>query len=187
MPRGYGFSEEVDSNASAGYNFMDELTLSGNRVARTFRLVPDEPVLDPLIESFALACSQIPTLAIAVLATHFTEKAWNDADTKCCISEWGIYFAAEGSESNWYCPGAFPNYPEEDLTIARLSFNTRRWRPNEKLCKILRGIGGYGEKLEEKYVDLWESIEKPAEVKRMEQRRLAQAANVDAQLDYIEV
>jgi hypothetical protein len=55
MPPDYSSSEQEDHNASLRYMFVDELRYSGNDVARIFRLVPDEPILIPLIESFARA------------------------------------------------------------------------------------------------------------------------------------
>ena len=69
-------------------------------------------------------------------------------------------------------------YPEEELTVPRLTFNTRNWRPDEDLRKLLRGIGGYGERLDEKHLDLWEIVEKPEAAERMERRRLVQMATL---------
>jgi hypothetical protein len=156
MPPGYGFSEEEDNNAPARYSFVGELTDSGNTVARIFRLVPDEPFLVPLIESFTLACLQISSLETATLATGLWETIEDDVETNNFMSKWGIYFAAPGNRSDWYFAAKWedPSYPEKGLTVPRLTFNTRKWRPNLDLRKMLRGIGGYGEKLDEKYLDL---------------------------------
>ena len=92
MPPGYNSSEQEDSNASLRYSFLDELTYSGGGIARIFRLVPDEPVLVPLIESFALACLQIPNLENATLATELSETIDIDGETNDFTSEWGYIF-----------------------------------------------------------------------------------------------
>jgi hypothetical protein len=154
MPPGYSLSKQEDSNASFRYNFLDELTFSGSGIARIFRLVPNEPVLVPLIESFARACLQIPNLENATLATELWEKIEIDSETNNFTSEWDIYFADPANQSSWYPVPEEQGYPEEDLTVPRLTFNTRNWRPDEDVRKLLRGIGGYRERLDEKFLDL---------------------------------
>jgi hypothetical protein len=156
MPPGYSSSEQEDHNASLRYMFVDELRYSGNDFARIFRLVPDEPVLVSLIESSTRACLQNPNLEIATLATDFWNIIEIDGESKSFYSDWGIYFAAPANQSRWYPILERLDYPEEDLTVPRLTFNTRDWQPDEDLRKLLRGIGGYGDRLDEKHLDLWE-------------------------------
>jgi hypothetical protein len=66
MPPGYNVGEEnVDIGSEGGQD--GEKYHTGNLGAIVFRLAPDEPVLLPLIESFARACLQIPSLKKATL------------------------------------------------------------------------------------------------------------------------
>ncbi|KAE9369303.1 hypothetical protein N431DRAFT_560164 [Stipitochalara longipes BDJ] len=175
MPPGYGSSEKQDSDASLRYSFVDELWNSGNAIARVFRLVPNEPVLVPLIESFARACLQIPNLENATLATELREPIEIDSETHHFPSEWGIYFAAPANRSGYPVYEEY-SYPGEDLTVPRLTFNTRKWRLDEDLRILLRGIGGYMDRLDEKYLDLWETVEKQPNAER--RRRAMQAVTL---------
>jgi hypothetical protein len=100
-------------------------------------------------------------------------------EPKNSMSNWGIYFAAPSNQLRW-CPIPIrPDYPEEDLTVPRLAFNTRHWRPDEELLKLLRGIGRYGNRLDEKHLDLWELVDKPRQLEIME-AWLAEQATLQA-------
>ena len=175
MPPGYGSSEQDDINNSLEYRYIDELDYSGNDIARAFRLVPDEPVLIPLIEAFARACLQIPHLEVATLETWLREPIDFEGETNTYASLWGIYYAAPGSHSGWRPVPTEEGYPNEDPKRPRLTFNTRNWRPDMELLHLLRMIGGHEDNLELSYIDLWEMVEKPEEIEREARRKIAQA------------
>jgi hypothetical protein len=175
MPPGYDSSQQDDINNSLDYRYIDELLYSGTDIARVFRLVPDEPVLIPLIEAFARACSQIPHLEVATLETWIREPIDFKDETNTYAAVWGIYYAAPGSQSGWPPTPNEEGYPNEDLKRPRLTFNTRNWRPDMELLHLLRMIGGHEDNLELSYIDLWETVEKPDEIEREARRKIAQA------------
>lgn len=175
MPPGHNSSEEEDNNASRRYRYVEEVVNSGGGIMQVFRHIPDEPLLVPFIESsFVRACLQIRSLENATLATNLREIIELNGKSYNFGSEWGIYFAALAIQSSWYPVPQLPGYPEEDLTVLRLTFNTRNWRLDVYLYKLLRGIGGYRLNLEEKHLDLWEMVEKLEEMERIK-RRLSQS------------
>ncbi|KAH8816654.1 hypothetical protein F5884DRAFT_725922 [Xylogone sp. PMI_703] len=163
MPPGYNRSEQEGNLAISRFAHVHELELSGHDDTRAFRLSPNESVLVPLIEAFARACSQIPSLEKATLVADHRRIVRINSETYNFGLEWGIYVLAHTpiySLRKWAGP-------YEDLAVARLTFNTGNWRPDEGLLKILRGIGGYRESLHEKYIDLWETFLHPEETERM--------------------
>ncbi|KAH6677801.1 hypothetical protein F5X68DRAFT_213208 [Plectosphaerella plurivora] len=163
MPPGYKSAEPRETTAI--YRYITRPKPSGRRPIRLFRLVPDEPVLLPLIAAFALACAQTPTLNTAALSTMLDVELRVGDDSAPVTSNWGIYFAARGHSSPWRERLGGLEDLTEDLRVARLTFNTRQWQPNPEVLDLLRMMPR-GVPLREKHIDLWERCEKGAEMTR---------------------
>jgi hypothetical protein len=168
MPPGYK-SAEPSTETTSIYRYITRPKPSGRRPERIFRLVPDEPVLLPLIEAFALACAQIPSLNAAALSTMQDVELCVDDERVPVTSNWGIYFAARGHRSLWGEELEDQGCMEEDLRVARLSFNTRQWQPTPEVLNLLRMMPTRGASLVEEHIDLWESRERPAEIAKWPQ------------------
>jgi hypothetical protein len=122
---------------------------------RVFRLIPDEKLLEPLIDSFARACQQIPSLANAHLETTLNNPTEGGRLPKNVPSyKWGIYYATANQHSGWYRPAGDPASPWEDISRPRLTYNTSGWRPCESVMALLRGIGHCGDSIIEQHVRL---------------------------------
>lgn len=137
-PPGYESTEAEDESAALRFSLSDKGEFC--RDAVLFRLVPNEPVLEPLIESFARACGQIPSLEDARLETLLYEGLEVDGATSKCKSDWGIYYAAPHYSLRWSERVKGSCVPQEDIPGQCITLNTRGWRPNDGLLCLLRDI-----------------------------------------------
>ncbi|KAK1767862.1 hypothetical protein QBC33DRAFT_61077 [Phialemonium atrogriseum] len=130
-----------------------------------FRLVPDEELLAPLIEAFARACLQIPSLKVASLSTTIVVplENWKTAgltDHRSGASglplpalhftgsfSWNLLFGMTWSDGDWS--------------------STRNIGSRMNISAIYlevldgKGMERYGKGLVEKHVDYWDTIQKP--------------------------
>lgn len=156
MPPGYGADEEDDIAAAQQYSESENSILSGNRPSVS-RLVPNEELLNPLIEAFARACLQISTLKTASLNSTIAVPFEFDGRRTSTRSEWGVWFAVPCASFPWrhLLEPAF----QDDTQNRRLIFDTKHWQPNEHISNLLREIGRerYGTELVERHVDSGET------------------------------
>lgn len=162
--------------------------------------------IQTLVDGFAIACGQIPNLTQAALVTDSKQcvkllyrhnldnhRVVNESDIETVDREWGIYYAAPGSRSPWLqsSPASVrealrkwtlrarsPCLLIEDLTVPRLTFNTRTWWPEDEMLAVLCGIsamtGQDVNDLEIMCTDVWTMIQLPLLKEQwLEKRRMA--------------
>lgn len=160
MPPGYGFSVEEDFVAALRFNSIEDNSQSG-RYDNIFRTVVNEQLLIPLIEAFAKACIQVPTLETAFLMTSLRQPVEFRGKLHDYPTRWGIYYSAPGQ---YHDHRSIPNlsYPASSAWQRTLTYEVREWRLSEDLCSLLRCIGQGAHKKEpiERYIDRWASTER---------------------------
>lgn len=157
MPPGYGWSEEEDFMAALRYDDRNVGALRGismplGRYRDIYRYFVDDEKLSPLVEAFAKACTQMPSLAHACLTCQIIRPQ------KCPSggldpqpTTWGIWFAVPGTAIDFESQEL--DEPEFHLcTSRRLVLKIHHWVPRRDLYQLLRDIGSdrYGDKLIEK-------------------------------------
>ena len=159
------------------------------RSGRNWVLNQDE--INVLVDGFAMACSQIPNLKEAALVTDLEERVevqhptTKSRDSFEADGEWGIYFAAPGYASPWfrsldpYLHAVMQRRLAEDLSAPRLTFNTRRWYPDNDLLALLVGASNDVNNLHIVRQDLWRGAQRTV-MKKLWRRQQRSSSNSNA-------
>lgn len=139
MPPGYGSDE---SRAIGEFNQIVDILQPGVTPRWTFRLVPEERLLYPLIEAWSRAVSQMPRISKAILATDLDIPRVDDTNDVHC--DWKITYISPCHCSN--CSVGFTRPGEivhrcTGRKMRALWLKTLGWRPEGALLELLRGIG----------------------------------------------
>lgn len=126
IPPGHGSEQDTLDALAYEQSIVEDWAWEG---WGEFRTVPDDKVMLPLLEAFARAISQIPSLESADLTT---ELPFPDA-------EWSVSYLAPGVE----VPNHLKRCIERDMALStpRVLFQTGDWRPSRAVLGLFRNIG----------------------------------------------
>ncbi|KAI1273560.1 hypothetical protein F5Y07DRAFT_376351 [Xylaria sp. FL0933] len=154
MPPGYGDDEEDDAVAAESFNPKEH-----RDIRFALPVTPDDDSLEPLIEAFGRACSQMPRLRVACLSTVLSASEAEVKSGRCMRTHdqfvWGVwYFSPYVQPTDGYDhldPAVF-----EDINRRRLYWNVRDWRPNPASRNLLQTLGRerWGLDLVEKFFEV---------------------------------
>jgi len=110
----------------------------------------------PLVEGFARACIQVPTLQKAFLMPMMKDPLKYKNRTRFCTVDWGVYYSAPGHYHD-DPSGLKLSYPADSAWRRTLTYEVGKWRPSKELCSLLRSIGQDRHNKEpiERYIDRW--------------------------------
>jgi hypothetical protein len=162
MPPGYGTSEVSDIEVTQNGQYSNGRE-HGENFPPELLYIPDEEFISPLIEAFGRAISQMPALKVVSLTTTIAMYVTlHSARGRVMDTTWGIWFAAPGESFG----SELQEHPafSENMGQRRLIFDVQKWRPNEHLRSILRGVGRerHGDTLVEEYIDYWSTVRRSA-------------------------
>ncbi|KAI0813761.1 hypothetical protein GGR55DRAFT_544680 [Xylaria sp. FL0064] len=154
MAPGYGDSEEDDAVAAEDFDPSEH-----RDIRFALPMTPDDDSLEPLIEAFGRACSQMPRLRSACLSTVLSASEAEVKSGRCMREQhqfvWGVwYFSPYVRPTDGYDhsdPAIF-----EDIYRRRLFWSVRDWRPNPALRSLLQTLGRerWGLDLVEKFFEV---------------------------------
>ncbi|KXX74052.1 hypothetical protein MMYC01_209829, partial [Madurella mycetomatis] len=129
MPPGYGSYEDTQ-RALEYERSMRPVGREGDGTFDSlddFRTTPDDEVMLPLLEAFARAVAQMPSLKTANLTTPLPDPH----------IEWFVSYGAPGTRCG------YEEYAEEDgvLSKPRFFFHVQDWRPSDQVLDLFRRVG----------------------------------------------
>ncbi|TPX21389.1 hypothetical protein DIZ76_015346 [Coccidioides immitis] len=121
-----------------------------NRCPNMFRIVPNDEVIEPLLEAFAKAMEKMPLLETAELFTMLTFFPGGDTEQEYSDDEidkrylWGLRY----------------HFPKDNKSGPLLEWRVGDWRPSKKLLQRFHDLGSHraGEPFQEKWLD-WQYLD----------------------------
>lgn len=142
LPPGYDEADPDANVLAVELDWHSYVLNSGQAPLWTFRLVPEDRLLLPLIEAWARAVSQMPRVTTATLSTTLKLPV-AEVGTGCRYGWYLRYFSPCQCST---CSTGIVREGEQKSHCSRLKtralvFRTLAWRPNEALLELLKGIG----------------------------------------------
>ena len=161
LPPGYGSSEEEDIAAALQYSHKENAIMRGLSLIPgpdNYRYSADDEKLSPLVDAFAKACTQMPSLRDASLTSWAVKKfKYPSGYYTVKGTRWGIWFAVPGVAVD-VDDSELRNDPDfsSNCMCRRLILQLNLWEPRMDISPRLNDIGRdrYGDKLVVRNLDI---------------------------------